>query len=115
MEASVEPLDLVLLQEEHRVWRDHNFPVFRETDGLLGVVEEVGELSHAHLKMQQGIRGGEDKFRADAEDAIGDILIFLLSYCNTNGFNLATCVRRAWDEVKDRDWVKYPGTGVPNT
>lgn len=106
-------MDLRQFQEEHKRWRDHNFPTFRETDGLLGVVEEVGELAHAHLKMQQGIRGGEDKFRADAEDAIGDILVFLMSYCNTNDFVLADCLERAWNEVKDRDWIKYPETGVP--
>lgn len=81
--------------------------------GLLGAAEEIGELCHAFLKMQQGIRKGGD-WRAAAEDAIADCILFLTSFCNTHGFDLEKIV---WDtferEVEPRDWVTYPETGRP--
>ncbi len=105
-------MDLRSFQAEHREWRDRNFPVFRDTDGLLGVVEEVGELSHAVLKSAQGIRGEEAEHRAAEEDAVGDIIIFLASHCNTRDIDMAACLERAWDEVKQRDWIKNQQDGV---
>jgi len=97
----------------HKPWLEHNFPQQQPHDALLGLVEEVGELAHAHLKMEQGIRGMDDeiRFRTDAYDAIGDILIYLASYCNTNGFEMDTALYRAWEEVRKRDWQERPTTG----
>lgn len=103
---------LSAFQREHKRWLQHNFPNQRPHDALLGLAEEVGELSHAHLKFEQGIRGiDETEYRKQAGDAIGDIVIYLASYCNTNGFNLAEEANRAWDEVKNRDWRARPNTG----
>ena len=34
------------LQEEHRLWVEHNFPDQEQHQPLLGIIEEVGELSH---------------------------------------------------------------------
>lgn len=97
------------LQEEHLRWVEHNFPDQRDHEPLLGIVEEVGELAHAHLKMQQGIRGVDVE---KAEDALGDIFIYMMSYANANGYNLQHCILQAWDEVKERDWIANPLTGV---
>lgn len=72
----------------------------------MGVAEEVGELSHAHLKQHQGIRLEEDH-EAKARDAVGDILIYLADYCNAREFSLQDCLDKAWDEVKQRDWQKH--------
>ena len=97
------------LQRSHKRWLAHNFPNQKPHDALLGLAEEVGELAHAHLKTEQGIRGYDEvKYRAEAGDAIGDIVIYLASYCNTNRFNLATEVSRAWEQVKKRDWREDP-------
>lgn len=122
-------MDLGQLQREHKEWRDRNFPTFRDTDGLLGVTEEVGELAealighvqlstalgrlaHSHLKTQQGIRGDAATHRAAAEDAVADVVIFLTSYCNTNDIDLAATVEKTWSEVRDRDWITNPETGA---
>jgi len=97
------------LQREHERWLAYNFPDQHPHDALLGLVEEVGELAHAHLKHEQGIRGMTDEeFKKQAGDAIGDIVIYLASYCNTNDFNLPYEVSTAWDKVKERDWRKDP-------
>jgi len=105
-------VSLDVLQKEHKIWVDHNFPDQISHHGLLGVVEEVGELSHAHLKREQNIRGTDEKHQLDIEDAIGDIVIYLASYCNTNGIDFDECVRDAWEEVKARDWQANPEDGV---
>lgn len=105
-------MDLRRLQNEHTFWLSHNFPDQQPHDALLGLSEEVGELSHAHLKQQQRIRGTSQKHRVAQADAIGDIVIYLASYCNTNGFDLADCVETAWLEVKERDWQKNPQDGT---
>lgn len=110
--------NLRTFQVKHKLWLEHNFPGQKPHQALLGIGEEVGELMHAHLKHEQGIRAYSDEadiqFRRDAMDAIGDIMVYITSYCNTNKFDMADCLNMAWDEVKDRDWRKYPKTGRPN-
>ena len=106
-------LTLEEVQNEHRDWMEHNFPDRANYHPLLGVVEEVGELCHAHLKHEQGIRGFGDRstFEQYAEDAIGDIIIFLADYCSANGLNLQECLEDTWSRVKQRDWIKDPSKG----
>jgi NTP pyrophosphatase (non-canonical NTP hydrolase) len=98
-------------QIETGKWHRRNFPNSQKYESLLGILEEAGELAHAHLKVVQGIRGGED-LEAQREDAVGDLLVFLLNYCNTNSLDLVNCFVKTWNEVSKRDWVKYPNKGV---
>lgn len=101
------------LQGAHKEWVTHNFPRQQHYEPLLGIAEEVGELCHAHLKHEQGIRGMTDAAYVDkASDALGDIFIYMLSYANTNGFNLSACILKAWAEVSEREWV-MPPSGEP--
>jgi len=99
------------LQTRHRVWVQHNFPNQQPHDALLGIAEEVGELCHAHLKRDQGIRAMTDEaYVEQASDALGDIFIYMMSYANTNGFNLSQCIFNAWNQVEQRDWQAEPDT-----
>jgi NTP pyrophosphatase (non-canonical NTP hydrolase) len=102
------------LQEEHKDWLEHNFPGQRQHEPLLGLMEEVGELAHAHLKHEQGIRGLADQDLAytKKKDAVGDIVIYLASYCTANHIDLEQAVGLAWHEVKNRDWIEHPEKGV---
>jgi len=105
-------VNLLDLQREHKEWVEHNFPRNEPYMPLLGIMEEVGELSHAHLKFDQEIRGyTRSRWEAEAEDAIGDIIIYLASYCNANFLNLEECLDRTWDRVKQRDWIADPQKG----
>ena len=70
--------------------------------------EEVGELNHAYLKLSQGIRGSEEKHRESIEDAVGDILIFLVNFCSHLGIDVSTALQKTWNEVQKRDWVNNP-------
>ncbi len=104
-------MNLSHFQNEHMAWLEKNFPQQQPHDPLLGLVEEVGELAHAHLKASQNIRGTPEEHRAAAIDAIGDIVIYLASYCNTNGYDLESCVTHTWYKVHKRDWQKFPQDG----
>ena len=99
-------------QYEHSRWLDRNFPGQRGFEPLLGLVEEVGELSHAHLKLAQGIRGTRDELIAQKEDAVGDIFIYLISYCCANELSLRNCIEDTWHRVQARDWVANPQDGI---
>lgn len=101
--------DLVYLQQEVKKWGLHNFPNSEPWMPLVGAMEELGELSHAHLKEAQGIR---DKVLGAKEDAVGDIVIFLIDYCNRNNMDFSVCVNLAWNTANIRDWKKYPKNGV---
>jgi len=93
---------------------DSNFPGTNSIEQFLGVVEEVGELSHALLKLSQGIRGKPSKLREDSMDAVGDIMIFLMGFCNEMQWDLDTILNTTWDHVAKRNWVNNPLTGEEN-
>lgn len=104
-------MNLDTLQKEVAEWATRNFSDAQPHQPLLGVQEECGELAHAHLKMEQGIRGTASDHFAAKEDAIGDILIFLAHYCHLNGIAMNIAVENVWQQVKQRDWQKNPFTG----
>lgn len=99
------------LQDEQRPWVEHNFPGRQSFYPLLGAVEELGELAHAHLKNLQGIRGTEAEHRAAAADAVADTIIFLADYCTAMGFDLQEVVEQTWEKVRLRDWRSDPEHG----
>lgn len=78
---------------------------------LLGMVEELGELSHAHLKVEQGIRTNEDH-EAARKDAIGDLLIYLLDYCGVHDLDAEEILEQTWGAVKKRNWKQNPSDGT---
>ena len=107
---------------EYKIWVDHNFDRSdhaselgkrKATEQFLGVVEEVGELSHAILKQVQGIRGTDEEHDAKQRDAVADIVIFLAGFCYRKGWNLEELILEVWKEVRQRDWKTYPGKGRP--
>jgi len=114
---------LALIQSEVAKWSRVNFgdQVSKATDQvlgslspLLGLVEEVGELSHVTLKHHQGIRGYDDeqKYQEERDDAVGDILIYLCDYASREGISLQDALNKTWQKiVKKRNWVDNPETG----
>lgn len=98
------------LQTEREEWAEYNFGGTSSEEMFLGIVEELGELSHSRLKHMQGIRTNENHVEM-SKDAVGDIIIFLAGYCSASGFNMEDAVTAAWDEVKQRNWKKFPKNG----
>ena len=102
------------IQTEQAAWLKHNFPEFdsqKSYQALLGVVEEVGELSHAHLKRELNIRGTAEELDEKGKDAIGDIIIFLLAYCSAKSWDCEEIVNEVWSRVGKRDFVSDPLEG----
>lgn len=103
--------ELIVFQSQVGAWADRNFGLTPAYRPLLGAVEELGELAHAQLKKEQGVRKGESRFKIDASDAVGDILVYLAHYCQLTGLSLQDAVDKTWAKVRQRDWRKYPETG----
>jgi NTP pyrophosphatase (non-canonical NTP hydrolase) len=100
------------LQARQGVWQKKNFPGGDDTNPILGVVEEVGELAHAVLKARQGIRGTIEEHEAAAMDAVGDIVIYLIALCNKRGWCFSDIVFATWAAVERRDWKADPKGGA---
>lgn len=100
------------IQAEHAAWSKKNFPNAEPWMPILGVIEEVGELAHAYLKRAQGIRGTQEQHTENMQDAVGDVVIFLMDFCTRHGFDLEEIIETTWEEVKQRDWEKNPENGV---
>lgn len=105
------------IQAEQEAWSKRNFPNKKPYQPILGASEEIGELAHAFLKMEQGIRGTREEHLHHMRDAVGDCVIFLMDLCNQMGWDFEEIVGQTWDHVKGRDWKKdpmqdtVPGTG----
>ncbi len=97
-------MNLKEIQKEQHDWSSRNFDNKKPYQPILGVTEEVGELAHAYLKMEQGIRGTREEHEAAMKDAIGDCCIFLMDFCNQMGWDFETIIRETWSHVKKRNW-----------
>lgn len=105
-------MDLENMQQTVAAWQARNFGHPRGGDLLLGVMEELGELTHAQLKGMQNIRHTPGEIIAQKVDAVGDLMIYLMNYCTAEGLSLADCLEHTWDDVvSKRDWRKDPKEG----
>jgi len=102
------------IQKEQAEWSLRNFGERPSYQPLLGIAEEVGELCHAHLKNEQGVRMTEDH-EANKRDAVGDIMIYLMDYCSKEGFDVTQCLVETWNKVRQRDWVANPDGPIGQT
>lgn len=107
-------LDLAAFQYDVGQWAERNFGEVQPIQPLLGMVEELGELCHAILKHQQGIRGFEDEatVRVAIEDAVGDLMVYAANFMNRHGLSLERAIVETWTTVRQRDWTKNPVTGA---
>ena len=104
-------MTLTELQEALAPWVEHNFGKPPWTQPFMGIVEEVGELSHALLKQEQGIRGTREQHEDAAMDAVGDIVVYVACLCNLRGWDLQKILDATWAEVSKRDWKERPDAG----
>lgn len=105
-------LDLRDLQHDIGVWSRANFGDQPSTYALLGVMEEAGVLAHAHLKGLQGIRMTPEEVREKKEDAVADIVIYLLDYCEREGLLFEQALIDTKNKVLKRNWKDNPQTAA---
>ena len=118
-------------QSEQKAWVQHNFGDRLSYMPLLGITEEIselyrfdpksnhlmylceviGRLNHHHLKEAQNIRLHENH-KEKIKDCVADIIIFLSDYCNAREIDMAKTVGDVWDQVKCRDFKKFPNNGI---
>ena len=103
--------DLASYQELMEGWRRHNFPDEDASRKLNLLMEEVGELARAFCKSEAKIKGTPEYWRSQEEDAVGDVILTLLAYCCLRGLDAQACLDAAWQEIRARDYQKYPETG----
>lgn len=107
-----EPMNLAVFQAAQSRWCARQpFAGGPAWHPLLGIFEEAGELAHAYLKQEQGIRGTKAQHTAAKQDAVGDILTYLADYCTREGFDLQAILEHVWAQVSQRDWNTNPATG----
>jgi NTP pyrophosphatase (non-canonical NTP hydrolase) len=91
------------------IWQNGNFPARDKSRKILqvalGVAEESGELCHAVLKRDQGIRGTYTENTDKMRDAIGDIAIFAMQICSAEGWDFEQVVIETAEQVMKRKWV----------
>lgn len=88
-------MELTRLIKERDEWVGRNFG---HSDGpgdsIIGVMEELGELCHAHLKAKQNIRGTQAEHEAAGKDAVADLTIYLWGVISSYaGANLGEFIR----------------------
>lgn len=105
-------MNLEIFQNNLKEWINNNFPNKPAWQPLLGMVEEIGELSHSFLKQEQGIRGTFNEHEEKMKDAIGDIIIFLIHFCIIKNWQIEEIFENTWKEVRNRDWIKNKINGV---
>jgi len=101
-------------QRDVAQWVDYNFGHTPLAVTTLGLSEEVGELSRAVLKREQGIRGTYDEWTAEIAKELGDVMIKLLDVAETAGFDLQTVTALRWEAVSKRNFRADPKAhGLP--
>ena len=96
------PDTMLELQKELFRWQEYNFGEQEDRRMVLGICEESGELCHAHLKLEQGIRGSKEKLVAKMRDAIGDISIYALNLLSNHKEDLPGIgARKDVEEISD--------------
>jgi NTP pyrophosphatase (non-canonical NTP hydrolase) len=103
------PRDLAALQDiAARIGQIYgeNFDVTRDGSFYLGkMMEELGEVSSAYLKLSGRSRGSDgdpDTLRRDLEDEMADLFGFVLLFADWQGVDLAHVFARKWGKyLKD--------------
>lgn len=75
---------------------------------LLKLSRDVGSLSRAILL-------GDLFTPHRIGEYIDKVILSTARYATHRQWNFAECVQSVWDEVKQRDWILYPDTGLPPT
>ena len=99
-------LDLNKIDKEFAEWRTKNFTNISPDKALLGIMEELGEICHIILKRSQGIRLDETSDDS-LKDGVGDLVIYLIDFCNQVEIDIESAIIDTWNKVKKRDWNKH--------
>ena len=106
-------MDLEKFQDEVAAW--HRQQPWSEDDQVsitLGLTEEAGEVARAVLKRHQAIRGTYEEWTEEVRKELGDVLIKAAAIANKEGFLLEDVIVARWDDVRRRDFTRFPKNGL---
>lgn len=73
---------------------------------FLGAMEELGEMAEMLLSRLDEPIDGDNKRAQKVKDGVGDLQVYLLDFCASNGLDAEDCLNTAWAKVSQRDWKK---------
>jgi len=94
MSYAMVELDIIRWAEARKI-----IPNSTPATQLLKAMSEIGELADATIK--------QDKL--GIVDGVGDVMVCLVTYCVLQDIDLVSCMKGAYQEIKDRK-----GTLLPN-
>ena len=94
MSYAMVELDIIRWAEARKI-----IPNSTPATQLLKAMSEIGELADATIK--------QDKL--GIVDGVGDVMVCLVNYCVLQDIDLVSCMKAAYQEIKDRK-----GTLLPN-
>lgn len=108
-----EPASMDAIQADITAWQIYNFPNSTEMQVYCGMGEEVGEVLRAVTKRSDGIRGTREDWTRELKKELGDVLIKCFDAARYEGWSLQEVLEERWAVVRERDWQRYPETGLP--
>jgi NTP pyrophosphatase (non-canonical NTP hydrolase) len=96
--------EVKILQKQINDWHNKNFSDSNPMRNQLNLTEEVGELSRAIIKMEQGIRGTRADWLKEAYKELGDVFISLTNVAGALGIDLQEAITERWETISQRDW-----------
>lgn len=96
-------IDLRRYQKAVNKWAKKTYPQndVKTWRPLVGLVEELGELAHAFLKLDQGVHRNTTTTEA-VSDAVGDLMVFLLEFCENNNIDIEEAFLEVWEKDVSR-------------
>lgn len=94
-------------QKEVYDWVIENFPNMKSEDELIGISSEFGELCHHFRDRKNHVKGVTEYHDAEIKDAVGDMLLNLLCFCEMENINSYKCLLESWNLVRIRSYKKY--------
>ena len=79
---------------------------------VLHMMRQLGRVNHHDLKRSQHIKGSPEWHDEKIQDALGDIVIYMMNYCSLKGWKLDDIIYETWQRVKPREYIEDPEYGI---
>lgn len=81
-----------------RLVGDFSYKVLEEIVPILHIVRQTGTITHEQVQQFSNTSG--------LQFSIGNIILFLLDYCESRQWSLQEIVEQTWDSVQKRKWIE---------
>ena len=104
-------MDIKDFQNKVRNFTGEKFPSAPSYLALIKTFEESGELAgHFVKRIEHRVGSPEIDHQKGIEDAVGDIIISLCTFCCRENLDMNKIVEDTWDEVSKRTYIMVKET-----